>query len=235
MSCVKLLDAFLQQLQIIKEGSSVRLIIALALLSLSVSALQQRPAIQPVTVEASAQATPTPTPRPLPQPNISIEEYRATAGRIIGAALTSKNAHNRLGYLTGHIGNRLSGSKNLERASEWAIGEMKKDGLDNVRAEKVMVPHWVRGDESLEIVSPVTTKLAMLGLGNSIATPAEGITAEVVVVRTFDELDALGERVRGKIVVYNAPFTNYGTTVRYRGSGASRAGAVAALSVQSHP
>jgi carboxypeptidase Q len=109
---------------------------------------------------------------------------------------------------------------------------MKSDGLDNVRAEKVMVPHWVRGQESLELTSPVSRKLSMLGLGNSVSTPSEGITAEAVVVRSFDELEALGERVRGKIVVYNAPFVTYGDTVRYRGSGASRAaryGAVAAL------
>lgn len=109
---------------------------------------------------------------------------------------------------------------------------MKKDGLDNVRAEKVMVPHWVRGEESLEIITPVSRKLTMLGLGNSVSTPSEGITAEAVVVRNFDELEALGERVRGKIVVYNVPFTNYGATVRYRSAGASRAaryGAVAAI------
>jgi carboxypeptidase Q len=101
-----------------------------------------------------------------------------------------------------------------------------------VRGEKVMVPHWVRGNESLEMISPLPRKLVMLGLGNSVATPSEGITAEAVVVRNFDELDVLGERVRGKIVVYNAPFTNYGATVRYRGAGASRAaryGALAAL------
>ena len=212
----------------------MRLIITIALISTFITVLQQpqRPTRLPVTVESSAQVTPTPTPRPLPQPNISIEDYRAAAGRIIGAALTNKNAYNRLGYLADHIGPRLSGSQNLERAIAWAVSEMKKDGLDNVRAEKVMVPHWVRGDESLEIVSPVSTKLAMLGLGNSVGTPGEGITGEVVVVRNFDELEALGERVRGKIVVYNAPFTSYGATVSYRGSGASRAaryGAIAAL------
>ena len=154
------------------------------------------------------------------------------AGRIIGAALTSDKAYTRLAHLTDHIGNRLSGSKNLERAIDWAVAEMKRDGLDNVRAEKVMVPHWVRGEESLEMITPGPKKLMMLGLGNSVATPVEGISAEAVVVRSFDELDALGAAVRGKIVVYNVPFTNYGATVRYRGSGASRAasyGAVAAL------
>jgi carboxypeptidase Q len=168
----------------------------------------------------------------LPSPTVRIDAYRAPAGRIIGAALTSNKAHARLSYLTDRIGNRLSGSKNLERAIEWALSEMKGDGLDNVRAEKVMVPHWVRGEESLEMLSPVAVKLSMLGLGNSVGTPADGISADAVVVRNFDELDVLAERVRGKIVVYNAPFVNYGATVQYRLNGASRAaryGAVAAL------
>ncbi len=178
------------------------------------------------------QASPSPTPTPLPPPTVSIDNYRATAGRIIGAALVSDRAYERLAYLTDHIGHRLSGSKSLERAIEWALAEMKRDGLDNVRGEKVMVPHWVRGEESLEMTAPRPMKLSMLGLGNSVGTPAEGITAEPVVVRNFAELDALGEKVRGKIVVYNVPFTGYGATVQYRGSGPSRAaryGAVAAL------
>ena len=177
-------------------------------------------------------APPSPTPTPLPPPTVKIDGYRAAAARIIGAALTSDRAYSRLAHLTDHIGHRLSGSKGLERAIEWAVTEMKRDGLDNVRTEKVMVPHWVRGEESLEMLTPLPRKLTMLGLGNSIATPAEGITAEAVVVRNFAELDRLGERVRGKIVVYNAPFTTYGGTVAYRLQGASRAaryGAVAAL------
>ncbi|HEX5600966.1 MAG TPA: M28 family metallopeptidase [Pyrinomonadaceae bacterium] len=176
--------------------------------------------------------SPTPTPTPMPPPTVKIDRYRAAAARIIGAALTSDRAYSRLAHLTDHIGNRLSGSQNLERAIEWAISEMKRDGLDNVRGEKVMVPHWVRGEESLEMLAPVPRKLQMLGLGNSVGTPAEGITAEVVVVRSFEELDRLGEQVRGKIVVYNAPYANYGATVAYRWGGASRAaryGAVAAL------
>lgn len=176
--------------------------------------------------------SPTPTPTPMPPPTVKIDRYRAAAARIIGAALTSDRAYSRLAHLTDHIGNRLSGSQNLERAIEWAIAEMKRDGLDNVRTEKVMVPHWVRGEESLELLAPVPRKLQMLGLGNSIATPAEGITADAIVVRNFEELDRLGEKVRGKIVVYNAPYANYGASVVYRWEGASRAaryGAVAAL------
>jgi carboxypeptidase Q len=169
---------------------------------------------------------------PPPPPRVKIDAYRERAARIIGAALTSDRAYRRLAHLTDHIGHRLSGSDNLERAIEWALAEMRADKLDNVRAEKVMVPHWVRGAESLELMSPVARSLSMLGLGNSVGTPPEGIKADAVVVRSFDELDALGERVRGKIVVYNVPFTNYGQTVQYRGAGASRAarhGALAAL------
>ena len=176
--------------------------------------------------------TPAPTPGPLPSPAINIEHYRMRAARIIGAALTSDRAYARLAHLTDHIGHRLSGSKSLEQAIEWAVREMKLDRLDNVRAEKVLVPHWVRGEESLELIAPVSRKLSMLGLGNSVGTPAAGITAEAIVVRNFAELDALGEGVRGKIVVFNAPFTTYGATVQYRHSGASRAarhGAVAAI------
>ncbi|HKG46915.1 MAG TPA: M28 family metallopeptidase [Pyrinomonadaceae bacterium] len=189
------------------------------------------------TFICSAQAqqppgSPTPTPIPLPSPTVNIDPYRAAAARIIGAALTSDRAYSRLAHLTDHIGHRLSGSQNLERAIEWAITEMKRDGLDNVRTEKVMVPHWVRGEESLEMLTPVARKLQMMGLGNSVGTPAEGITAEVIAVRSFAELDRLGEQVRGKIVVYNVPFSSYGATVAYRLQGASRAaryGAVAAL------
>jgi len=202
-----------------------------------VNALAQQPARQTQTplpptsrrVEAAAAQTPN---VPLPPPRVRAEEYRERAGRIIGAALTSDVAYKRLAWLTDRIGNRLSGSESLTRAIEWSVSEMKRDKLENVRAEKVMVPHWVRGEESLELLEPVARNLPMLGLGNSVGTPPEGIRAEAVVVRSFDELDALGEKVRGKIVVYNAPFTDYRQTVGYRGVGASRAakyGAVAAV------
>lgn len=209
------------------------IVIGLILLVLLATPIFQRFDVNTITPHAAAQqASPTPTPAPLPPPTVNINDYRTAAGRIIGAALTSRKGYERLSYLTDSIGNRLSGSQSLERAIQWALAEMKKDALDNVRAEKVMVPHWVRGQESLEMTTPTQRPMTMLGLGNSVATPAEGIIAEAVVVRNFDELEALGEKVRGKIVVYNAVYTGYGPTVRYRSSGASRAaryGAVAAL------
>jgi carboxypeptidase Q len=211
--------------------TSIALICALALSSVVAQQPQPQstPPAAPIQRRAEQQQQATVK---LPPPRVRADDYRAQAARIIGAALSSDRAYRRLAYLTDRIGNRLSGSENLERAIAWALSEMKQDGLENVRGEKVMVPHWVRGEESLELTSPAARKLAMLGLGNSVGTPPEGITAEAMVVRTFDELEARAAEVKGKIVVYNAAFTNYGATVQYRATGASRAakyGAVAAL------
>jgi carboxypeptidase Q len=160
------------------------------------------------------------------------ERYRATTDRIAAAALADSAAWNRIAELTEKFGNRLSGSQSLEQAIDWVIEKMKADGLDNVRGEPVMVPKWVRGAESATMMTPRVQNLPMLGLGGSIATPAEGITAEVLVVTSYDDLTAKAAQARGKIVLYNVPFTNYGATVAYRSGGASRAarvGAVASL------
>ena len=161
-----------------------------------------------------------------------LDPYREPASRLIGEAMSTSFAWERLALLGDTFGHRLSGSRSLEDAIQWAVAEMKKDGLENVHTEPVKVPHWVRGLESLEIVSPRPMPLVMLGLGNSIGTPPDGIEAEIVVVRSFDELDAAADRVKGRIVLFNAPFTTYNETVQFRGSGPSRAaahGAVAAL------
>jgi carboxypeptidase Q len=160
-----------------------------------------------------------------------IDAYRDPAARLIGESLATHFAWDRLAELTDTYGHRLSGSAALEAAIRWAEAEMKKDGLENVRLEPVKVPHWVRGQESAEIVAPRRHQVAMLGLGNSVGTPAAGVEAEVIAVRTFQELDAAAARVRGRIVLFNVPFTTYGETVRYRGGGPSRAAALGAVAV----
>jgi carboxypeptidase Q len=160
-----------------------------------------------------------------------LDPYREPASRIIGGALATTFAWDRLAELTDNFGARLSGSPQLEKAILWAIDKMKEDGLENVHAEKVMVPHWVRGAESAEVVRPVSLPMVMLGLGGSIGTGQEGIEAEILVVRSFGELDAAGERARGKIVVYNVPYVSYGRTVEYRAAGASRAARLGASAV----
>jgi carboxypeptidase Q len=161
-----------------------------------------------------------------------LDPYREPAARLIGESLASIFAWERLALLVDTFGHRLSGSKALEDAISWAAAEMKKDGLENVHLEPVKVPHWVRGQESAEMVGPTRHALVILGLGNSVGTPPDGVEGEVLSVKNFQELEAAGPRVHGKIVLFNVPFTNYGETVQYRSAGPSRAaglGAVAAL------
>jgi hypothetical protein len=160
------------------------------------------------------------------------EQYRATADRLIDAALADNEGYAKLTYLCDRIGNRISGSPSLEKAVAWSVEQMKRDGLVNVKALPVKVPHWVRGRESAKLIAPVEKPLHMLGLGMSVGTTAEGITAEVVVVSDFEQLEQLGrERVQGKIVVFNAAYKGYGTTVINRTAGASRAAALGAVAV----
>lgn len=158
--------------------------------------------------------------------------YSRAAGQILGAALTDVEGWEKLTYLATVIGHRLSGSPGLEQAIDWAVERMTAEGL-TVRKQSVMVPHWVRGEESARVVAPIERPLPILGLGNSVGTGPDGITAPVVVVGSFEELDALGrERIEGKIVLYAVEWDGYGYTVQFRGRGASRAaalGAVAAL------
>ncbi len=169
------------------------------------------------------------TPAPDPAGDAWLAPYREPAARLTGASLESDAAWSRLAELTDTFGNRLAGSQNLERAIEWAVAKMKADGLENVRAEPVMVPHWVRGRESAEIVTPVPSPLVMLGLGNSVGTPPEGVQAGVIAVKNFGELEARAAEVKGRIVLFNVPFTNYGETVQYRSNGASRAAKLGAM------
>ncbi|MBY0490261.1 MAG: M20/M25/M40 family metallo-hydrolase [Gemmatimonadaceae bacterium] len=167
------------------------------------------------------------------------EKYRDVATRIIAAAQAdSAAAWNRIAELTDTFGHRLSGSKALEQAIDWTVATMKADGLANVRKEKAMVPHWVRGAESLTLVSPRMQTLPMLGLGGSIATPPQGITAEVMVVASFEELTQRAAEAKGKIVLYDAEWRDYGYNGAFRRQGAiaaAKAGAVASLARAAGP
>jgi len=166
-------------------------------------------------------------------PQSLTDQYRPIADKLIDASLADNEGYGRLTYLCYRIGNRLSGSPSLERAIAWSVEQMKAAGLSNVRVIPVKVPHWVRGAESARMIAPLDKPLHMLGLGGSIATPAGGITADVIAVSDFDDLARLGrDKVQGKIVVYNEDYMGYGSSRVYRSTGASRAaalGAVAAL------
>src|SRR5262245_51217380 len=163
-------------------------------------------------------------------PVAGLARYRAPVDRIVAAARADRSAYSKLAHLTDRIGNRLSGSPALDRAIAWAAQAMKDDGHD-VRTEKVMVPHWVRGAESADITQPIARPLHILGLGGTVGTPRAGITAPVVVVHDWAELDAKQAHVKGAIVLYDVAMpvwtedkgSGYGQTVEYRGKGASRA------------
>jgi carboxypeptidase Q len=158
--------------------------------------------------------------------------YRGVADSLIRGATRDSAAYQRLGKLVDTFGHRFSGSASLEAAIDWVMNEMKADGLQNVRGEPVMVPHWVRGAESVDLVKPRRISLRMLGLGGSVGTPRQGITAPVLVVSSFEELERRAADARGKIVLFDEPFTQYESTRRYRTDGASaaaRVGAVACL------
>lgn len=165
--------------------------------------------------------------------------YRDVANRIIAAAeADSVGAWDRIAELSDRFGHRLSGSTALEEAIDWVAATMRRDGLANVRKDPVMVPHWVRGAESLELVSPRRISLPMLGLGGSIATPPGGITAEVMVVGTFEELAARASEAKGRIVLYDAEWRDYGFNGAFRRQGAiaaAKAGAVASLARSAGP
>lgn len=165
------------------------------------------------------------------------------------AALEDDYAFKQLAHLTENIGPRISGSPQAEQAARYVAEQLRKLGLE-VRLEEVKVPHWVRGAETAELVeypgqTPHTVqKIVVTALGGSTPTPPDGITAEVVVVHSFDQLTALGrDKVAGRIVLFDVPFDRakaaggfaldaYGEAVVYRSSGAKAAaglGAVASL------
>ena len=155
--------------------------------------------------------------------------YRVAADSLVDAALGDSAAWERLAEMVDRFGHRFSGSESLERALDWILREMTEDGLENVRAQPVMVPHWVRNQESLRLLEPVQSEMPMLGLGGSVGTPPGGITAEVLIVGSFDELTERADDARGRIVLFDAPFTSYGETVRYRVNGAVAAASVGAV------
>ncbi|MBX3745312.1 MAG: M20/M25/M40 family metallo-hydrolase [Verrucomicrobiae bacterium] len=152
--------------------------------------------------------------------------------RVVTMAMESGVAYARLAELCDTFGPRFSGTPNLEAAIDWVLDMLRKDGFDTVRGEEVRVPVWVRGEESLEQVSPVPWNLPLLGLGGTTNTPSGGLTAPVLVVTNFQELRARGAEAAGRMVVFHPPWTSYGEIVRYRYRGAveaAKVGAVASL------
>jgi len=217
-------------------------LIAFSASSIATQAQTQKPTPSPSPFSGPPQMSPAQQENfPLPL----LDELAA----IKAAALADDYAYRQVAHLTENIGPRPSGSLQAKAAVDYVADQLRQLGLD-VHLEPVKVPHWVRGGETAELVeypsqaAGASQKIVLTALGGSASTPAEGITADLVVVNNFDELKALGrDKVAGKIVLFNEIFDKqkaaaglafiaYGEAVRYRAAGpktAAELGAVAAL------
>jgi len=170
--------------------------------------------------------------------SFSQTEDSAMIKKISDEILTNGKAYDNLRHLTKQIGARLSGSTQMIQAENWGMLLMNESGADKEWLQECMVPHWVRGGKDQAKVKSLNKTLDVLALGNSIGSGKE-ISAPVILVNSFDELEKRKDEVKGKIVFYNykfnptfiSTFQSYGDAVGYRGSGASRAAKYGALAV----
>ena len=204
-------------------------------------------------LDISAQQTPvaasSPSASPSPTPTVFSPQTLADLKRLQQTALSSDYAYKQVAHLANNIGPRLSGSAQAAKAVEYVAGELRAVGCE-VQLERVMVPHWVRGEETAALTQfpgqaeNTTQKIVLCALGPSVPTPANGIEANVMAVPNFDALKSMPrDKVAGKIVLFNYPFDKqmaaegrgneaYGEAVVYRSDGpsaAARQGAVACL------
>lgn len=163
--------------------------------------------------------------------------------KIFSEVLTKGQCYSNLDYLSNSIGGRLSGSVQAQKAVEWAAKAMKSAGSDTVFMQECMVPHWVRGEKEVGkiIVGSKGDVMNICALGGSVGTPAEGITAPVIEVKSIEDLNKIGtEYIKGKIVFFNRPFDKteidpfnaYGKAIDQRWKGpsiAAKFGAVATI------
>jgi carboxypeptidase Q len=205
--------------------------------------------VQRVDAQQTSVATSSPNASPSPTPAVFSPQTLTELKRLHQAALNSDYAYRQVAHLSNNIGPRLTGSAQAAKAVEYVASGLRAIGCE-VQLEKVTVPHWVRGEETAALVQfpgqarGTIQKIVLCALGASVATPSNGIEAEVITVRNFDELKSLPRhKVAGKIVLFNYPFDNqmaaegrggeaYGEAVVYRSNGpsaAARQGAVACL------
>ncbi|MBC7850222.1 MAG: M20/M25/M40 family metallo-hydrolase [Chitinophagaceae bacterium] len=161
--------------------------------------------------------------------------------RIADEILDNGKAYENLRVLCKTVGGRVAGSPQMLKAEAWGVKTLKEAGADKVWLQECMVPHWVRGakEECYFTVAGVKTNLDVLALGNSLGSSAKGVTAQVVLINDFDELEKRKDEIKGKIVFYNYKFNKrfvktfqaYGDASKYRGQGPSRAAKYGAVAV----
>ena len=175
--------------------------------------------------------------------NLNSQDDKEIIKRIFDNSMSKSKSYELLDHLSNEIGGRLSGSLNAERAVKWGKNELSKRGFDRVWLQEIMVPKWVRGPKEFALIEtqPGTTfNVDVCALGGSVATPSVGIKAQVVEVKSFDELKELGkDKIDGKIIFFNKPmkpnevstFNSYGLAVNQRVNGAQEAVKYGAIGV----
>ena len=166
-----------------------------------------------------------------PAPPGSAEALADTAARVRDRALAGSGAYDILESLTTENGPRPAGSPAFARAKDWAIAKLTSLGFKNVHAESYVIPAWFKGEETAEVIAPFPQPLIITGLGRSVATPPEGVEAEIVIFKTFEDLQAApANSLKGKIAVLvehmgsNDSATGYGAANRWRRKGPVEAG-----------
>ncbi len=165
--------------------------------------------------------------------------------RVATNILASNDAYDNLWHLTKKIGHRLAGSQGMVLSEKWGLGLFRKYKADSAYFQQCMVPHWVRGGKDMSTVSylekgkTITYQLNILALGNSQGTGPKGVKAPVLVVKSFEDLEAKKAQVKGKIVFYDIPFgdtlvnpfDSYRTYGYYRGAVPGRSAKYGAVGV----
>ncbi len=161
--------------------------------------------------------------------------------KIADEILTNGKAYEYLRVLCKTVGGRVAGSPQMAKAEAWGVKSLQDAGADKVWLQECMVPHWVRGakEQAWFIIAGKNTPIDILALGNSMGSSPKGVTAQVMLVNSFEELEKRKDEVKGKIVFYNYKFNDkfvrtfqaYGDASRYRGGGASRAAKYGAVGV----
>ena len=175
--------------------------------------------------------------------NLNSQDDKEIIKRIFDNSMSKSKSYELLDHLSNEIGGRLSGSLNAERAVKWGKNELSKRGFDRVWLQEIMVPKWVRGPKEFALIEtqPGTTfNVDVCALGGSVATPSVGIKAQVIEVKSFDELKELGkDKIDGKIIFFNKPmkpnevstFNSYSLAVNQRVNGAQEAVKYGAIGV----
>lgn len=173
--------------------------------------------------------------------SIAQQEDSLMIRKIADEILMSGKAYENLRVLCKTVGGRLAGSPGMKKAEAWGVKTLQQAGADKVWLQECLVPHWERGakEKAYYTLAGKQIPLEVLALGNSVATAPAGLSAPVILINSFEELEARKGEIKGKIVFYNYKFNNkfirtfmaYGDASKYRGQGPSRAARYGAVGV----